>query len=204
MYLAKTPAIIKPLAKDFVWQMDRKEQGIYLTFDDGPLPGVTDEVLATLNNFHAQATFFCLGKNLEQHPHYKAMYASSGHTIGCHTYSHPDGWKTSPYSYIKNALKANQIIGSTLFRPPYGRITYQQATVLKKRFKMIMWDVISGDFDQHISKEECFSNVVKNACNGSIIVFHDSVKASEKMLWALPRVLTHFAERGFVFRAIPS
>jgi len=202
MYLVKTPAILKPLAKDFVWKIDTSKKIIYLTFDDGPTPEVTEKVLSILKEYNAKATFFCLGKNVEQHPELYLEVLNARHTTGSHSYSHKDGWKTNNYSYIKDALRGNQKINSTLFRPPYGHITLSQTSSLKKRFKLIMWDVISGDFDKTISAEKCLQNVINNTEAGSIVVFHDSVKAAEKMLQVLPQVLKHYGDLGFKFEAL--
>lgn len=203
MYPVKIPSIIKPFAKDLLWKVDTQEPVLYLTFDDGPTPEVTEEVLKTLDEFNAKATFFCLGKNVEANPDLFALIKAAGHTIGNHSYNHPDGWKTSTITYVKNALRAQQSIASTYYRPPYGRISMAQSTLLKKRFKIVMWHVISGDFDSSITKEKCLDNVVSNAERGSIIVFHDSVKAAPHLHYALRGTLEHFAALGYRFEALP-
>ncbi len=202
MYFVKTPSIIKPLGRDFLWNFPRDKKEIYLTFDDGPTTGVTEQVLDLLKAYNSKATFFCIGKNIEQNPQLFERIKNEGHATGNHSYSHQDGWKTCTFSYVKDAMKGNEKIQSSLFRPPYGRITLGQSSLLKKKFKLVMWDVISGDFDQRISKEKCLSNVVKNAQGGSIVVFHDSAKAADNMLFALERSLKHFQDEGYTLRAI--
>lgn len=202
MYLVKTPSIIKPLGRDFLWNFPRDKKEIYLTFDDGPTTGVTEKVLDLLQAYNSKATFFCIGENVEQNPQLFERIKNEGHATGNHSYSHQDGWKTCTFSYVKDAMKGNEKIQSSLFRPPYGRITLGQSSLLKKKFKLVMWDVISGDFDQRISKEKCLNNVVKNAQGGSIVVFHDSVKAADSMLFALERSLKHFKDEGYTLRAI--
>lgn len=199
MYLAKTPNIVKPLAQDMVWDVKTTKQEIFLTFDDGPDPEVTRQVMDILDGYNAKGTFFCVGNNVELYPEVVAELIAKGHAIGNHTYDHVKGWETGNYSYIKSALNCHSIVNSPLFRPPYGKITKWQAQCLKKRFKLVMWDVLSGDFDPNITQQKCVSNVVNNATAGSIIVFHDSQKSKEKMLYALPRVLAHFSERGYTF-----
>ena len=155
-----------------------------------------------LRTYNAKATFFCIGKNLAAHELIHKTIIKEGHTIGNHTYDHLNGWRTPDRVYYRSVLKCKEITGSKLFRPPYGRIKREQASVLLSRFKIVMWDVLSGDFDQKTSKEKCVDNVVDNAGRGSIIVFHDSLKAQEKMQYALPRVLEHFSLLGYAFRAL--
>ena len=203
MYLVKTPSIIKPLGKDFLWNFDRRKRELYLTFDDGPTPEITDGVLDVLKEYNAHATFFCLGKNVEENQNLFLRIKQEGHQVGNHSSTHPDGWKSCTFGYLKDVLKAQQHIQSTLFRPPYGHITFSQASLLKKKFKIVMWDVISGDFDPAVTQEKCFQNVRKSARNGSIIVFHDNAKVGEKMLPVLRQTLQYFSERGYSFLPIP-
>lgn len=203
MYLVKTPSIIKPLGRDFLWNFDRKRKHIYLTFDDGPTPEITSLTLDLLKEFNARATFFCLGKNVVANPELFGRIRNEGHQVGNHSATHPDGWKTCTFGYMKDVLKAADEIDSVLFRPPYGHITFSQASLLKKKFRIVMWDVISGDFDPDVSEEKCFQNVRKSAQNGSIVVFHDNLKAGKKMLMALRQTLVHFTEQGYSFLSIP-
>lgn len=202
MYLIKTPSILQPLAKDLQWKGDDTDKNIYFTFDDGPTPGVTDQVLDLLQTHNAKGTFFCLGKNAEAHQDLFSRITDEGHSIGNHTYNHPDGWKTSTMSYIRNTLKARESITSNLFRPPYGRITPAQAAALKRKYRIVMWTLLSADFDQEISPEKCFQNVVNNIESGSIVVFHDSLKAKDNMLYALKESLQFLTEEGYIFRAL--
>ncbi len=204
MYPVKTPALLKPLAKDLLWHIEDVEKKIYLTFDDGPTPGVTEEILKRLSRYQALATFFCLGKNIQAHTALYSHILTQGHQVGNHTYDHPDGWKTSNYSYFKNVLRANEFCNSPLFRPPYGRITPGQAAALKRRYTIVMWDVLSADFDSDISAEQCLKNVIDHAHSGSIVVFHDSIKAHKKMLYALEGVLDHFSGLDYEFHSLPS
>lgn len=204
MYLVKTPAIIKPFAKDFLWNVSTDKNEIYMTFDDGPTPGVTDKVLDLLQSYNAKATFFCLGKNVENNYPIFSRIKEEGHAIGNHTWDHLDGWKTSDFTYLKSILKAHKVIQSSLFRPPYGRITPSQVNKIKRKFTPVMWSVLSADFDKSISKEECLTNVLNNVENGSIIVFHDSEKAKENMLFALKESLEFFTTEGYTLCALPT
>lgn len=205
MYLTKTPCWLKKIYPNFIWSMQPYEKAIYLTFDDGPHEIATPFVLQQLSKYNAKATFFCIGKNVEAHPLLYQQIIASAHSIGNHTQNHLNGWKTNTDSYLKDILKAKKNINSNLFRPPYGkmkRIQAKQLLQIKDTFKIIMWDVLSGDFDTTISGEVCSNNVIKNATNGSIVVFHDSLKAMERLQVALPKVLQHFSENGFVFKSI--
>jgi peptidoglycan/xylan/chitin deacetylase (PgdA/CDA1 family) len=185
--------------------MPETEKIIYLTFDDGPHPEITPFVLQELAKYNARATFFCIGNNVEDNKTVYERILEEGHAVGNHSFDHLDGWKTSKEEYVSNVLKAGKIIKSGLFRPPYGRITRQQRkalTGLKNPFKIIMWSVLSGDFDLTVSPEQCGSNILKYAKSGAIIVFHDSEKAFERMQYALPVVLKHFADKGYQFKEI--
>ena len=203
MYLSKMPDIVKPVANNLLWNMPRDQKKVYLTFDDGPIPDVTPWVLDQLEAYNAKGTFFMVGDNAEKYPLLVNLVRSKGHSIGNHTQNHVNGWKTTNFSYCKNALKASQHIQSPLFRPPYGRFTRPQSKTLRNRFTVVMWDVLSGDFDPLINGEKCFSNVVDNAENGSIIVFHDSKKAYPNLEYALPKTLSFLTEAGFECSPLP-
>ena len=203
VYFVSTPDIIKPLYPSLVWDMLAKNKVVYLTFDDGPTTGVTDKVFALLEEFQAKATFFLIGKNVETHPEYLNRYKEYGHTIGNHSFHHRNGWNATTENYIADVEKASKLIDSKLFRPPYGKITRAQIKKLKSEFTIVMWDVLSGDFDPKVNSESCYKNVVDNVVPGSIIVFHDSVKASNPMLEALPKILSELDSRGFRFEALP-
>ena len=202
MYLAKTPEILKPLYKDLVWDMEVKAKEMFLSFDDGPHPSITPKVLDLLKQFDAKATFFCIGGNVKKHPEIYKRILNEGHSVGNHTYNHMNGWKFSDYSYYRNIIECAELVNTNLFRPPYGRIKSKQVKGLKSRFKIIMWDVLSADYDKKVTPEKCFQNVKENAKSGSIVVFHDSLKAEKNMLYTLPKVLDHFSKEGYLFKNI--
>ncbi len=172
---------------------------MYITFDDGPIPEITPWVLETLKKFNAKATFFCVGDNVNKNPTVFQQVLADGHAIGNHTFSHINGWNSDNIPYFHDVRHCAKLVKSTLFRPPYGRLTPKQTQFLTRHYDIVMWDVLSGDFDQNISKEDCLRNVISAAKRGSIIVFHDSLKAAERMMYALPRVLEYFAAKGYRF-----
>jgi peptidoglycan/xylan/chitin deacetylase (PgdA/CDA1 family) len=182
--------------------MHEKEQTLYLTFDDGPVPNVTPWVLDTLKSFNVHATFFCVGDNVRKHPGIYSRIIEEGHSTGNHTYNHLNGWNTHTTDYLSNIEQCAQQVSSQLFRPPYGRLKRTQYEKLSKSYRIIMWDVLSGDYDAATSEEKCLQNVMKHTRNGSIIVFHDSIKAERNLRYALPRALEHFLKEGFVFRKL--
>jgi peptidoglycan-N-acetylglucosamine deacetylase len=209
-YLAKTPSLVKKLYPGCIWNLSQNDPVIYLTFDDGPHPVATPYVLEVLKQFDAKATFFCIGKNVAAYPDLYKRIINEGHTTGNHTFNHLDGWKTPNREYVKNIAQAAKYIDSNLFRPPYGKISRFQIRLLtaaenvKQKFvyKIIMWDVISADFDITISVEKCTENVTRNAKAGSIVVFHDSEKAFGRMEKSLPEVMKFFTNRGFKFESL--
>jgi len=216
---AVTPQFIKTLFPNLVWELPNTDKVVYLTFDDGPTPEITAWTLKTLEQYQAKATFFCIGKNVEAHPEIFNKIVSDGHSIGNHTYNHLKGWKTKTKDYIENITKTQlafekHLINTqpqnqssyfvNLFRPPYGQIRPKQIKeLIQIGYKIIMWNVLSIDWDNTVSKENCLKNVVENAKSGDIIVFHDSLKASKNMQYALPKVLESLSEKGFEFRRIP-
>jgi peptidoglycan/xylan/chitin deacetylase (PgdA/CDA1 family) len=205
MYLVKSPLLLKWYYPSLVWNKSRTEKVIYLTFDDGPIPVVTDFVLNTLKSFNCKATFFCIGDNISKHPEIFERIKHGGHAIGNHTYNHLKGWKTEDNHYIRNFQQCQQLTRSNLFRPPYGRIKKSQISHLKTinpQIRIIMWDVLSGDFDLQLSPEKCYENVIRNTGNGSIIVFHDSLKAFDRLRFALPEALKFFKKRGYQFHTL--
>lgn len=210
-YFVKTPWLLKRLYPRCTWHIPTRDKVIYLTFDDGPHPTATPFVLDLLQQYQAKATFFCIGKNVVKQPAIYRRILDEGHRTANHTHNHLNGWKVKNDQYINNILEAARHIDSNLFRPPYGRITQFQAKVLTdtatykssdRSFRVIMWDVLSGDFDTKLSAENCSLNVINHTRPGSIIVFHDSEKAFPRMRKALPDTLQYFSEKGYRFEAI--
>jgi peptidoglycan-N-acetylglucosamine deacetylase len=202
MYLTKTPRLLQSLLPAYTWRVSTEEKVLYLTFDDGPIPEVTTWVLDTLRPYNAKATFFCVGDNVQKHPSVFQQILAEGHTVGNHTFHHLNGWDSENISYFHNIRHCARLVNSNLFRPPYGRLTPKQTQFLTRHYQIVMWDVLSGDFDEQISNEECLNNVLSGTKRGSIIVFHDSLKAAERMTYALPRVLEHYAAKGYRFESL--
>lgn len=205
MYLVKTPWLLKRLYPSLLWNNSRSSTCIYVTFDDGPIPIVTPFVLNILKQYRAKATFFCIGDNINKHPDIFEQVKNAGHAIGNHTFNHLKGWKTDDRTYLDNFLKADELAGSNLFRPPYGRIKRSQIKLLREAkpgLKIVMWDVLSGDFDINLSPEDCLRNVLKYTEPGSIIVFHDSLKAFDRLQYVLPRAMEDWRKRGYAFAPI--
>ncbi len=217
MYLVKSPKWLKLLYPKFIWDIpvEKEEKIIYLTFDDGPHPVATTFVLDKLKQYNAKATFFCIGNNVTNHPDIYQRILNEGHTAGNHTYNHLNGKKVSDAEYIKDIQKAAEVIDSRLFRPPYGRITKFQSKVVRGElgigndpnkppgFKIIMWSVLAGDWDNKLDGNKCAENIISNTKPGSIIVFHDSEKAWDRLQIALVRVLEYFAAKGYRFDSLP-
>jgi peptidoglycan-N-acetylglucosamine deacetylase len=203
MYLIKTTWWLRKIYPSaLTWKIPVKENKIFLTFDDGPHPTITPFVLNCLKQYNAKATFFCIGKNVQLYQGVFQQIINEGHRIGNHTHNHLNGWKTTDKKYFENIILARKFIDSNLFRPPYGRITRFQIQQLQSIFSIIMWDVLSGDFDADLSPQKCLQNVVSNTSSGSIIVFHDSEKAFPRLEYALPKALEFFAEQGYVMEGI--
>lgn len=205
-YWVKTPRWLKNLLpKGMVWEMPDTD-AVYLTFDDGPHPEITPWVLEELSRHDAKATFFCVGNNVARHPEVYAMLLAAGHATGNHTYNHLNGWKSRNDHYLKNITQADNHIHSRLFRPPYGRIKLSQYRKLMRRhpdWTVYMWDILSGDFDQNITAEQCLKNVLEHLRPGSIVVMHDSQKAGGHMMAMLPGVLQYCKQKGWKMKALP-
>jgi peptidoglycan/xylan/chitin deacetylase (PgdA/CDA1 family) len=205
MYLVKTPWLLKKLYPQLVWNRDRSQPAIYLTFDDGPIPVVTPFVLETLKAYNAKATFFCIGDNVQKHPEIFSEIKAGGHAIGNHTFNHLRGWDTDDETYISNFMQANELLQTSLFRPPYGRAKRSQIgklKALKPNLQIIMWDVLSGDWDMSLKPDDCLKGVLKHTGNGSIVVFHDSLKAFNRLEYVLPRALEIWSKAGYRFEML--
>lgn len=205
----KTNKVIKKIFNNLVWDIPNSENKIYLTFDDGPIPSVTEWVLDVLKSENIKATFFCIGDNIKKYPEIYKRILTEGHQIGNHTFNHLNGWKTKTNYYIENFKLCETEHSklnpkhSFLFRPPYGKIKPSQSKEIKQLgYKIIMWDVLSYDFDQNISEEKCLKNVISNTSQGSIIVFHDSLKAEKNLKYALPKAIQILKNKGFTFDVI--
>lgn len=202
MYLVKTPQFIQKLFPNFTWSIPSTEKVIYLTFDDGPHPEVTTWTLKQLEKYQAKATFFCVGDNIRKYPAVFEQVMNAGHSVGNHTYNHLNGWTSENMAYFHNVRHCARQVNAELFRPPYGRLRPRQAQFLQRHYRIVMWDVLSADFDHNIDGETCYRNVVDNVRPGSIVVFHDSEKAKENLYQALPKTLETLSERGYRFEAL--
>lgn len=205
----RAPFFLPWLYPNLTWHIPTTEKQLYLTFDDGPIPGPTDFVLETLNHHNIKATFFCIGDNVRKHPDVFKKVIDQGHTPGNHTFNHVKGWTTPLKDYVDNTAQCDAIFQSMkvesatlkLFRPPYGRITRAQIKALND-YKIVMWDVLTHDYDQSKSPETCLNNAIRATRPGSIVVFHDSLKAERNMTHALPRYIDHFLNKGYTFNVL--
>jgi len=189
LFHEKTPSWLKLVFPGFTWDLTSTSKSVFLTFDDGPVYGVTDKALDLLKKYNAKATFFCIGSNVKKNPELFNRIIEEGHDVGNHTFNHLKGWTTGNDKYIHDVEKADKYIQSKLFRPPFGKISPLQAQKLKKNYQIILWDIMSFDYDQDITPEQCASNVIRNIEPGSIVTFHDSIQASTNMLYALEETL---------------
>lgn len=209
LYWIKTHAIVRAIARGLLWNIPNKQKAIYLTFDDGPTPKITNWVLDQLAQYKAKATFFCIGKNAEAHPNLCREIKAQGHQIGNHTQNHLNGWITSASDYLADFEDCKQTLQNTLneevklFRPPYGKMGWRAFWKIKKQgYTIVMWDVLSADFDSEISAEQCLANVLNNIESGSIVVFHDSQKCFTKLRKVLPKTLAFLHENNFCCEVI--
>lgn len=204
-YFVKTPNFIRSFYKNYIWNITTDKKEIFLTFDDGPTPKITSFVLDLLSKHNAKATFFCIGKNIKNHPNLFNRIIKEGHTVGNHTQNHENGWKTNNVNYLNSVDSCELLINKSnlLFRPPYGKIKRSQAIkLIKNGYKIIMWSVLSGDFDTKLSKEKCLDNVLLNTKKGDIIVLHDSKKAFNTLQYILPKIMQYYADKGYQFKCI--
>ena len=199
----KPPFLYKLLLPQLIWKIKTDEKVIYLTFDDGPHPEVTPKVLEILDHFNAKATFFCVGNNVKKFPDTYDQIRKKGHAVGNHTFDHLNGWKVDRKTYFDNVDKCSKYVDSHLFRPPYGRINILHIPRLKITHRIIMWSVLPHDYSNKVTPQRCLQNAIKHSGRGSIIAFHDSEKASENMLYTLPRYLEHFSKAGYQFPLLP-
>jgi len=200
--LIQPKSILKKIYPKAVWKINTLEKSIYLTFDDGPVPELTYWVLNELNKYNAKATFFCVGANILKNPDIFKRIKTEGHQVANHTMFHCKGFKHSVKDYVNEVNECKQLIKNNLFRPPYGQLKRSQyRALIKNKYKIIFWDVISYDYEK-ISEEQCAKNVLSNTKNGSIILFHDNVKAEKNLKYTLPLLLKHFANLQYKFKAI--
>lgn len=202
--LFRSPFFLPWVYPSLLWRVDTKANELFLTFDDGPVAGPTEFVLDTLGKYNIKATFFCIGENIEKHPDIFLRIKADKHAVGNHTFNHIKGWNCTTEEYVNNVYRCSPIFDWTenLFRPPYGRITQAQISALKTH-KIVMWDVLTQDYDQHLSEEKCLRGSIRATRPGSIVVFHDSVKAERNMRYTLPRYIDYFLNQGFSFKTIP-
>lgn len=195
------PKTLRALYPQCFWSLPNTQNKIYLTFDDGPTPELLPFILETLERYKVRATFFCVGDNIRKHP---ALFEQmlEKHVVGNHTYNHMNGWKNANYAYYHNIKKFDELYKSPLFRPPYGRISRTQARHISKKYRIIMWDVLSYDYSKHVTPRKCLANVIKHVKSGSVIVFHDNKKAAKNITYALPRSIEYLLSKGFIFDVI--
>lgn len=204
----KTPIVARKLFPNYIWNVPTNNKELFLTFDDGPTPEITNWVLQTLDKFQAKATFFCIGSNISKYPTIFKNIISEGHTVGNHTQNHVKGWNTKTKTYVNEVKLTQKEIGqfiepNSLFRPPYGKLKPKQGKrLIEEGYQIVMWDILSFDWQKELEKEQCLDNVISKSKEGSIIVFHDSVKASKNLKYALPKTLEHFSKLGYEFKAL--
>ncbi len=201
MFKYRIPHVLIRLFSSCTWKVNTRDKELYLTFDDGPHPQITPWVLQQLQAYNAKATFFCVGENVQKFPEIYAQILAGQHAVGNHTMQHMKGWKVSNQAYLDNILQASSYIQSNLFRPPYGQIKWSQLRALSKQYKIVMWSLLSRDYDKHLAISESLT-AMKLASAGDIIVFHDSEKAFEQLKQLLPPLLAYYQEQGFEMKAL--
>ncbi len=207
MFFHRTPKIVQWLYPNLIWSVSNADKVIYLTFDDGPVPHLTPFVLDELKKYQAKATFFCVGGNLVKNRAIAERSLAEGHILANHTFNHIQGWGTEDKTYLENVKQCEEQLSdldasSHYFRPPYGKIKRSQIQLIKPKYKIIMWDVLSGDYSNKISKQQCLHQTIKATQSGSIVLFHDNIKAADNLYFTLPRYLEHFSNLGYRFKAL--
>ena len=200
MLIEQPPKLLRWLYPRALWRMDKNVKAVYLTFDDGPIPKITPWVLDLLDKYNIKATFFLVGDNVRKHPEEFKMIVERGHRVGNHTFNHISGLKYLSYNYLENTNKADELINSTLFRPPHGWMRWGQYIVLSHRYTVVMWDLVTRDYSKRLNGRQVLRNVKKYVRNGSIITFHDSIKSEKNMKYALPRAIEWLLEQGYEFK----
>lgn len=200
MLIEQPPKLLRWLYPRALWRMDKNVKAVYLTFDDGPIPNITPWVLDLLDKYNIKATFFLVGDNVRKHPEEFKMIVERGHRVGNHTFNHISGLKYLSYNYLENTNKADELINSTLFRPPHGWMRWGQYIVLSHRYTVVMWDLVTRDYSKRLNGRQVLRNVKKYVRNGSIITFHDSIKSEKNMKYALPRAIEWLLEQGYEFK----
>ena len=201
-YAVKTPKLLTYLFSSFIWKIPNDNKTVYLTFDDGPTEKVTRKILEVLNNEKVKASFFCVGKNVEKYPDLFACIKAEGHAVGNHTNTHLNGWKTNKKQYLEDVEEADKLIKSNLFRPPYGKLNWRSKKDLQRKYKIVMWDVAGGDFDQYLSIKDVVKNIINNVNPGSIVVLHDNQKFMAKTVEALPIIIKELKAKKYRFGLI--
>lgn len=199
------PNFLRQFFKNFLWKINPEEgrKVIYITIDDGPIPELTPGTLEMLAEFGAKATFFCVGENVQRYPDIYQQIVKGGHSVGNHTFNHLKGSRTKIKEYVQNVHLADEYIKTKLFRPPHGILRKPQARIINKEKKVVLWDVLSEDYNRRLSPEQCWKNVERNTTSGSIIVFHDNIKAEPRQRFSLRQTLEHFGALGYEFAPIP-
>ena len=200
MLIEQPPKLLRWLYPRALWRMDKNVKAVYLTFDDGPIPNITPWVLDLLDKYNIKATFFLVGDNVRKHPEEFKMIVERGHRVGNHTFNHISGLKYLSYNYLENTNKADELINSTLFRPPHGWMRWGQYMVLSHRYTVVMWDLVTRDYSKRLNGRQVLRNVKKYVRNGSIITFHDSIKSEKNLKYALPRAIEWLLEQGYEFK----
>lgn len=199
LYLKKVPKLLQNLFPHIIWRVNGTKKQVFLTFDDGPTPNITPFILNLLNEYQAKATFFCIGEQVKKYPQQFQMIIDGGHAVGNHTFSHPKGWQTNTENYLQDVARCAEVFQSQLFRPPYGQLTPKQYKTLKKQYKIVIWEIMNGDFSAETSSDDCLKTVTKNISAGSVIVLHDKERIAEKIKDYLPKLMEFLSKEGYEF-----